>query len=545
VFDDDEHDSTMFSTHSEPISALNSNGDNHIRKKSLPLETILLQGVVFGRSVRMSFCSIVVSRLSTTTDTADVTSAATTDERTSREIGGNIDCGNEDESDEDVALIRVQFMGDNLMALRSYCRRFVKNGDLISVVMVPDCENLRSIDNGDHSNSYSNVVSTAFWQPSPVGLDETASTVHSNVWQTPRLVVNVHNIEQMATIVRVQQRNYWSMRQYQKWQNMYLPFAMCMSPLRMDKVVTTHKIDIATVNAPTITTPHHGGGLGKRIQGEYIASFLIHMIAQNLLRNQSSNDSLPFSSDPSTWAQLGVQNEESRSYITDVITFLNKGSGVFDVAGGSGHVSMALGMLGIHSTVIDPRENAGNLPKRDRKIWHKIVKHQLPVSFDMSEKAANVAENDGSQSEFSKDVDTTNSPQELYCQPLAVPFHTLRVWFGQPPDGVDTSYRHPDQKYMPVLEDDRIKTCSAIVALHPDEATDAIVDTAVRLRIPFVIVPCCVFTRLFPHRRMPNRPNVPVSTHQDLLDHLQHKDTSIRKATLPFAGSNTILWSCF
>jgi hypothetical protein len=48
----------MFSTHSEPISALTSNDDN----QSLPPETILLQGVVFGRSVRMSFCSIVVSR---------------------------------------------------------------------------------------------------------------------------------------------------------------------------------------------------------------------------------------------------------------------------------------------------------------------------------------------------------------------------------------------------------------------------------------------------------------------------------------------------
>ena len=41
---------------------------------------------------------------------------------------------------------------------------------------------------------------------------------------------------------------------------------------------------------------------------------------------------------------------------------------------------------------------------------------------------------------------------------------------------------------------------SLLVGLHPDEATDAIVDVAAALAIPFALVPCCVFPTLFSHR---------------------------------------------
>jgi hypothetical protein len=197
---------------------------------------------------------------------------------------------------------------------------------------------------------------------------------------------------------------------------------------------------------------------------------------------------------------------------------------------------MALGLLGVSSTVVDPREKAGKLPKKDRKVFQKTLKRKLATELAPSNEGA------GTSQMVSSD---TNLSPTMYCQPVAVQFETLRAWFGMPPDGVDTSYRHPDQTKVSVLDDDRIRSCSAIIALHPDEATDAIVDTAVRLRIPFVIVPCCVFNRLFPHRRMPNQPDTPVSTHHDLLEYLQHKDASIKKTTLPFEGSNTVLWSHF
>eukprot|EP00957_Ditylum_brightwellii_P192609 14664736-Ditylum_brightwellii.AAC.1 len=55
---------------------------------------------------------------------------------------------------------------------------------------------------------------------------------------------------------------------------------------------------------------------------------------------------------------------------------LSSGSGVIDVAGGSGHVSLALAYMGIPSTVIDPRVNVGRLPSRDRKIYNKALRKQ-------------------------------------------------------------------------------------------------------------------------------------------------------------------------
>lgn len=36
--------------------------------------------------------------------------------------------------------------------------------------------------------------------------------------------------------------------------------------------------------------------------------------------------------------------------------------------------------------------------------------------------------------------------------------------------------------------------------MHPDEATEPIVDVATKLNKPFAIVPCCVFPTLFPDR---------------------------------------------
>jgi hypothetical protein len=52
-------------------------------------------------------------------------------------------------------------------------------------------------------------------------------------------------------------------------------------------------------------------------------------------------------------------------------------------------------------------------------------------------------------------------------------------------------------------EDNLLPNCMAIVALHPDEATGSIVTLAMENKIPFVVVPCRVFSRLFPERIKP------------------------------------------
>ena len=132
----------------------------------------------------------------------------------------------------------------------------------------------------------------------------------------------------------------------------------------------------------------------------------------------------------------------------------------------------------------------------------------------------------------------------LRDHPGAIPFAVLRAWFGGRPEGADVEFggggesgaipvcgqlgaaeelgavkeldadaRRPLVEQPTVRPTNRpevaegsealLRGCAAIVALHPDEATDAVVDWAVRHRRPFAVVPCCVFSRLFPHRRIP------------------------------------------
>ncbi len=83
----------------------------------------------------------------------------------------------------------------------------------------------------------------------------------------------------------------------------------------------------------------------------------------------------------------------------------------------------------------------------------------------------------------------------------------------------------------------------------------SIVETAVENKIPFVVVPCCVFSRLFPDRVKPigedhttgitdDGSNV-VRTYHDLIDWLVAKHPSIRVTRLPFDGANLAVWSTF
>lgn len=78
--------------------------------------------------------------------------------------------------------------------------------------------------------------------------------------------------------------------------------------------------------------------------------------------------------------------------------------------------------------------------------------------------------------------------------------------------------------------------------MHPDEATDAIVDAALLLDKPFVVVPCCVFGHQFLHRVRPTPPGGRVVSYEDLVAYLQAKHPSIEKAFLPFDGKNLVLF---
>ena len=81
---------------------------------------------------------------------------------------------------------------------------------------------------------------------------------------------------------------------------------------------------------------------------------------------------------------------------------------------------------------------------------------------------------------------------------------------------------------------------SVLVGMHPDEPTEAIVDTAIALGKPFAVVPCCVFPRLFPHRQL--RTGQGVNTYSGFLQYISEKHHAIQIACLPFEGRNKVLF---
>jgi len=95
--------------------------------------------------------------------------------------------------------------------------------------------------------------------------------------------------------------------------------------------------------------------------------------------------------------------------------------------------------------------------------------------------------------------------------------------------------------------DHRTTLCqtSLIVGLHPDEATESIVRVALKERIDFAIVPCCVFSKKFPKRKQADGCSE-VKRFEDFLRFL--KDLvpgGVITDTLPIAGKNTVLFKRF
>jgi len=446
-----------------------------VSEQSVRDET-LIYGVVFAKTVRSSFACLHVAQFST--------------------VPSDLILNRIEESETEHLLVRIQFpekCGDNLKALRSFCRRTYKQCDLVSI------KRWRTNDEKDRA----------------------CDQVFENLNQWDRIVVDVGSLEEVTDVVRVEKARFWSIQRCQTWQQKLLSMRSLQGGFTCDEGESTYGLSATLVEKSSrpstwIDMPrpdgeigHHGGkGLLKREQGQFIARFLVHMVMKKL--SQSNYDSDPFS-----WATEDPWKVDADLFQKS-IKLLCSGSGVVDAAGGAGHVSMALGTMGVRSTVVDPRSAA--LPGRDRKVWNRILRRQASQKAEVG---------------------------ELVCLP--VQYNKIRAWFGSCPIGVDERFRNPDcPDGLPVcdINSEVLRSCTAIVALHPDEATGSVVDVAVNKRVPMVVVPCCVFSRLFPDRLKPGS-SQPVSSYEDLLQYLAFKDPSIQRAELPFIGANTVLYSTF
>lgn len=178
--------------------------------------------------------------------------------------------------------------------------------------------------------------------------------------------------------------------------------------------------------------------------------------------------------------------------------YLSTGSGVLDVAGGKGELCIALVELGIPVVLLDPD------PRLERLMAFKGLElSRIPV-------IKQALTGDGSN--------------------LMLPHHLTTT-----------------------KEQELLRTCSMIVGMHPDSATEAIIDMSQQLmsncsvggnQVPFALLPCCVMPSLFPKRMYLGQP---VRAFRTFCQYLHHKcansSIQMQEDHLAFMGRNLILFT--
>ena len=235
-----------------------------------------------------------------------------------------------------------------------------------------------------------------------------------------------------------------------------------------------------------------------------------------------------------------------RRFLIDAFTTagLAQGAGVLDVAGGAGVLSYELVNLnGVTCTIIDPRK-----PKFEaaiRRVAHRKVQltqapslqHYDPASSNSSPSATGDKFPAWSSEWFGRWLfeDGVERPPEARRD----------TWLEklQANGSACTLADEQAQILTAGKKLDRVMSeCSVVIGLHPDSATEAIVDYALARDKPFAVVPCCVFCKLFPGRRAPD--GQAVRSYAQFLDYLQAKSPSIQRKELDFVGRNVVLWHC-
>ena len=82
---------------------------------------------------------------------------------------------------------------------------------------------------------------------------------------------------------------------------------------------------------------------------------------------------------------------------------------------------------------------------------------------------------------------------------------------------------------------------SLVIGMHPDEATEDIVDFALKYNKSFAVVPCCVFPSMFPHRKLSC--GRPVRSVDEFISYLLEKHPDVQSTELAgMAGNNVVVY---
>lgn len=257
---------------------------------------------------------------------------------------------------------------------------------------------------------------------------------------------------------------------------------------------------------------------------------------------------------------------------------LQQGAGVLDVAGGLGQVGFQLlNLCGVETAVVDPRKP--NLVSCVRKFekgmmhrnraseafitrsrndgmlqlgWIQLYVDQPLLDATLAHHAANNAvTSDKKDLKGLENIELAPLLQSVKARLQQALEEASRLsWDSKglhqgDAEQDDNPYKSLAENSVKIFSDvdeilQKFSQCSCLVGMHPDQATEFIVDLALALNKPFAVVPCCVYSNLFPKRVGPT--GSPIRSYDDFCDFLQAKDPSIKRATLAFDGRNTVLF---
>lgn len=211
-------------------------------------------------------------------------------------------------------------------------------------------------------------------------------------------------------------------------------------------------------------------------------------------------------------------------------------NGVLDVAGGKGEVSYHLCKNKIKSIVIDPMKL-----KLSANKTKKLITCDDSIEIDQKYQYTESTIMDEWNKECLEDYRLTWLDIDTILEKIKFGFElsSLLPIIKKNLDTLNLNHQKILFKFDSSLCDSLVQGSSFLVGFHPDQATEDIIDYALKYDKPFAVVPCCVFPSLFPNRKC--KEGKLVRTFDQFLNYLKAKNPKIQsEIIIELTGPNNI-----
>lgn len=196
---------------------------------------------------------------------------------------------------------------------------------------------------------------------------------------------------------------------------------------------------------------------------------------------------------------------------------------VLDIAGGAGGLSFELSVRhSLPCIVVDTQPLRFNGKQRRHVQFRQACVEKLRDHNGKSPLALNLL----------RRFQVANDLETLQLTQIRTLVQASQMLDQHQVEGFDTS----QQKLRSILYN---KECSVLCGLHPDQATDEIIDIGLAMHIPWAVVPCCVFPNLFRSRMVEGRA---ARSYEDYCAYIRSRRNDIREVELPFRGRNKVFF---